>query len=56
MFQLVWIILKTKVDDLDVGNLKTVPVYIIKLSDIVNKEVVKSKRINKLNTKVNHLE
>ena len=26
MFQLIWVISKTKVDDLDVGKLKTVPV------------------------------
>ena len=32
---------KTKVDDLDVGKLKTVPVDWKKLSDIVNNEIVK---------------
>ena len=40
--------LKTKVDDLDVGKLKTVPVYLKNLSDVV--------KINTLKTKVNNLE
>ena len=33
--------LKTKVDDLDVGKLKTVPVDLKKLSDAVDNEVDK---------------
>ena len=31
-----------KVDDLDVGKLKTVPVHLIKLSDVVDNEFVKN--------------
>ena len=42
MFQLVWIILKTKLDKLDVGKLKTVPVELEKLSDVVDNEVLKT--------------
>ena len=42
MFQLVWIILKTKLDNLDVGKLKTVPVDLKKLSDVVDNEVLKT--------------
>ena len=34
---------KTKVDNLDVDKLETVSVDLIKLSDIVSKEVVKKK-------------
>ena len=36
---------KTKVNDLDVGKLKTVPVGLIKLSDLVGNEIVKNKKI-----------
>ena len=43
MFQLVWIIEKPKVDDLDVGKLKTVPVDLKNLNDVVNNKVVKTK-------------
>ena len=46
--------LKTKVDDLDVGNLKKYSLK--KLSDIMNKEIVKNTKSNKLNAKVNNLE
>ena len=35
--------LKTKVDHLDVGKLKTVPVDLKKLSDVADNEVVKNK-------------
>ena len=45
--------LKTKVDDLDVGKLKTVHVD---LSDVVDNEVVKNTKFNILKTKVNNLE
>ena len=45
-----------KVNDLDVGTLKTLPVDLKKLSDIVSKEVVKKTVYDKLNTKVNNLE
>ena len=34
--------LKTKVDDLAVGNLKTVPADLKKISDVVDKQVVKN--------------
>ena len=48
--------LERKVDDLDVGKLKTVPVDLKKLSDVVNNEVVKYTKFNTLKTKVNDLE
>ena len=48
--------LKAKVDDLDVGKLKTVPIDLKKLSDVVDKEVVKKTVYNTINTKVNYLE
>ena len=47
---------KTKVDVLDVGKLKTVSIYLKKLSDVVSKKVVKNTKRSKLNTKVNNLE
>ena len=43
--------LKTKVDDSDIGELKTVPIDLKKFSDVVNKEIVKNKK--KLHTKDN---
>ena len=46
-------ILKPKVDDLGVGKLKTVPVDMKKLSDLVANEVVKTKKFNTLRPKVN---
>ena len=48
--------LKTKVHDLDVGKLKTVPVNLKKLSDVVDNEVVKNTKFNTLKTEVNSLE
>ena len=48
--------LKTKVQDLDVGKLKTVPVDLKKLSDVIATEVVKNTKFNTLKTKVNSLE
>ena len=48
--------LKANVDDLDVGKLKTVPVDLTKLSDVVDKKVVKNTKVNTLKTKVNNLE
>ena len=48
--------LKTKVDDLHIGMLKTVPIDLNKLSDVASKEVVNSTKFNKLNRKVNNLE
>ena len=46
---------KTKVYDLDDDKLKTVPVDLKKLRDVMNKEVVKQ-MYNKLNMKVNNLD
>ena len=48
--------LKTKIDDLDAGKLKTVRVDFKKLSDVVDKEVVKNSKFNTLKIKVNNLE
>ena len=48
--------LKAKVHDLNVGKLKTVPVNLKKLSDIVNNEAAKNIKLNTLKTKVNGLE
>ena len=48
--------LKTKLDDLAVGKLKTVLEDVTKLSDLVDKRVVKNTKFNTLNTKVNNLE
>ena len=48
--------LKTKVDDLHVGNLKTVPVDLQKLSYAVDNEVVKNTKFDPLKLKVNNLE
>ena len=47
--------LKTEVDELDVGNLKTTPKDFKKLKDVVDR-VVKKTVYNTLNTKVNNLE
>ena len=48
--------LKTKVDDLDFSKLKTVPVDLKKLIDVVDNEVIKNTKFNTLKTKVNNLE
>ena len=48
--------LKTKVQDLDVGKLKYVPVDWEKISDVVDNEVVKDTKFNTLMTTVNNLE
>ena len=48
--------LKTKVDDLDIGKLKTVPVDLEKLNDVADNEVVKNTKFNTLKTKVNKLD
>ena len=47
-----WNNLKTKVDDLSVDKLKTVPVDLNKLSNVVDNEVVKNTKFNTLKTKV----
>ena len=46
---------KTKVDDLDVGKLKTIPID-LKISDVVANEVATNTKFNRLKTKVNTLE
>ena len=48
--------LKTKVAGLDVGKLKTVPIDLKILSDVVANEVVKKTRFNTLKTNANSLE
>ena len=48
--------LKTKVDDLDFGKLKTVHVHLKKISDVWCNELVKKSNINILEIKVNNLE
>ena len=48
--------LKTKVDDLYVGKLKTVLVDLKKLSDVADNKVVKNKKFNTLQTNVNNLD
>ena len=46
---------KARVDDLDVGTLKTVLINLKELSDVVDNQVVKSAKFNTLKTKVNNL-
>ena len=48
--------LKIEVEDLDVDKLKTFPVDLKELGDVVSKEVVKNSKFNKLNSKVSNLE
>ena len=48
--------LKTKVNDLDDGKLKTLLIYLKKLNDAVANEVVKNTKFNTLKTKVDNLE
>ena len=48
--------LKSKMHDLDVEKLKSVPVDLKKTSDVVSKEVVKNTKFNKLNKKLDNLE
>ena len=45
----------TKVDNVDVGKLETVPVDLKKLSDVGDNEVVKNTKLNALKRKVNNL-
>ena len=47
---------KANVDDLDVRKLKTVPVELKKLSDIIDKQVVQNTKFNMLKTKVNKID
>ena len=56
----VWIIQKhflknSKVDDLDVGKLESVPINFKNVSDVVHNEVVKNIKFNRVKTKVNNL-
>ena len=39
---------KTKVEDLDVGKLKTVPVDLKKLNDVVDNKVIENAKFNTL--------
>ena len=48
--------LKTNVDDLDVSKLKTIPIYLKKISDVVDNHVLKNTKFNLLKTKANSLE
>ena len=45
--------LKTKIDDFDVGELKTVAIDLKRLNNVLDKKAVKKTVYNKLNTKVN---
>ena len=47
---------KTKVDDLEIGEIKTAPVDLKKLSDAVDNQVAKNTKFNTLKTKVNKLD
>ena len=48
--------LKTEVDKIDIGKLKTVPADLTKLSNVIDNDVVKKKTVdNKLVTKVNFI-
>ena len=48
--------LKTKVDNLDVGKSKIVPVDLKEFSDVTDNEVAKNATLNTLKTKINNLE
>ena len=48
--------LKTEVDKLDIGKLKTVPVDLSKLFNLVKNEVIKKTEYNKLVNKVNNID
>ena len=48
--------LKTEVDKINVGKLKTVPVDLSKLSNVVNNDVVRRTVYDKLVTKVNNID
>ena len=48
--------LKTKIDDLDLGKVKTVSLDLKKLSDAVDNKIFKNKKFHKLKTKVNNLD
>ena len=46
---------KTKVNNLDVGKMEIVPIYLKKSFNEVDKKVMKKKWYNTVNTKVNNL-
>ena len=48
--------LKTEVDKIDTDKLKTVPVDLSKLSNVVKNEVIKKTEYNKLVNKVNNID
>ena len=48
--------LKTEVDKIDTDKLKTVPVDLSKLSNVVKNEVIKKAEYNKLVNKVNNID
>ena len=48
--------LKTEVDKLDVGKLKTFPVDLEKINDVADNEVDENTKFNTLRKKVNNLE
>ena len=48
--------LKTKVDVLNVGKLKTVPVNLKTFSEVVDNEVAENAKFKTLKTKLNNLE
>ena len=48
--------LKIKGDDLDVGKLKTVPIDLKKLTDVVDNEIVRNMKFNTLKIEVHNLE
>ena len=48
--------LKTEVDEIDVGKLKTVPVDLANLRNVVKNDVVKKTEYNKLVAKVNGID
>ena len=47
--------LKTKADDWDFGKLKTIPVNVKKVNDVVDNEVAKNRKFNTLKAKVKSL-
>ena len=47
---------KAKVDDLDVGELKTLPINLKQLSDVVDKQIDKNAKFNTLEMEVNELD
>ena len=47
--------LKTEADEIDADKLKTVPVDLAKLSNVVKNDVVKKTKYNKLVTKVDNI-